>query len=239
MSMPESIVETPWDSRVFGIPTFEITSLSKEVLKEIKEIPGHYTIKVDPLSSKKPLHDHGFYFCDTLLEPYCLREKFVAYEDSAVRISRSAKLEDLIAIAHGAFAHGRFHRDFNVDRNLADLRYDRWLQDLYDSGNVLGLLYNDKPAGFWGVSGNKMVLHALSKPHRGTGLAKYLWTPVCEELFNEGHQEIVSSISATNVAMLNTHTSLGFKFRKPLDIYHWFNKEPRPQDGVFRCDFIK
>jgi ribosomal protein S18 acetylase RimI-like enzyme len=220
----EHIIETPWDSRVFGMKTYEITFLSEDVLEEIQNLPGHFTVRVDPLSSKRILHDYGFYYCDTLVEPYCTPEKFIAFEHPSIYISRSVIEKDLIAIAHGAFLHGRFHRDFWIKRKLADLRYDMWLRDLYNSGDVLGLMCHDEVAGFFGLSTNKIVLHALSEEYRGKGLAKYFWSAGCREMFHLGYREITSSVSASNVTVLNVYSSLGFRFRNPLDIYHRFNK---------------
>ncbi len=49
------VVRTPWDARALNIDTFEILDSSEEALSSVANagIPGHYTIRVDPLSSKK------------------------------------------------------------------------------------------------------------------------------------------------------------------------------------------
>jgi len=224
METANSIIETPWDSRALGIDTFEVNSLSKEVLKEVVGRPGHFAVRVHPLSSKKILYDYGFYYCDTLIEPHCTLEKFTPFEDTRVRITRSVVVTDLIEIARHSFIYGRFHRDFNIDNELADLRYVMWLKDLYDLGDVFGLIYRDELAGFLGYSSNKIVLHALGENYREKGLSKYLWTAACKELFSMGHLEITTSISVSNVAVLNLYISLGFSFRNPLDVYHLFNR---------------
>lgn len=67
------------------------------------------------------------------------------------------------------------------------------------------------------------MLHALSENYREKGLSKYLWTAACKELFSMGHPEIITSISVSNVSVLNLYISLGFSFRNPLDIYHLLN----------------
>ena len=41
-----SVIETPWASRTLGMATFEIKSLTEEVLKELVKRPGHFTLKV-------------------------------------------------------------------------------------------------------------------------------------------------------------------------------------------------
>ena len=224
MKAVKPIIETPWDSRALGIDTYEIKSLSEEVLKEVVSQTGHFTARLDPLASKKLLHDYGFYYCDTLVEPYCTQERFIFYENSEVHIIRSAALEDLIKISRHAFLYGRFHRDFNIDPELAELRYVLWLKDLYSTGHVLGLMYQDQLAGFFGYSDNKIILHALGEPYRVRGLAKYFWSLSCKELFSLGHRELVSSISVSNVAVLNLYASLGFRFRNLLDVYHRLNR---------------
>ena len=223
MIKDDDIVETPWDSRAFGVDTYEILKVSEDILRKIKTVSGHFTVKVDPLFPKKALHDYGFYYCDTLIEPYCNKERLKYYSHEQVTISWETNVEELIPISHGAFAHGRFHRDFNLDKALADQRYDNWLKDLVDLKQCLTLEYAGKTAGFIGVNGNKLVLHALSANYKGRGLAKYFWSAACQELFNLGHSELVSSISVSNISVLNMYVSLGFRFRNPCDVYHRMN----------------
>ncbi|MEP0752692.1 GNAT family N-acetyltransferase [Trichocoleus sp. Lan] len=222
MDISEYILPTPWDSKVFGFDTFEIVSKSEEIFNSVFKVlqPGHYTVKVNPLFSKKILHEYGFYYCDTLIEPYCNRNSFVEYVKAGIQISKLVSIDDLIKISHGAFIHGRFHKDFNLDRNLADLRYDLWLKEIYNSQNVFGLMSDGQIAGFWGCVENKIVLHALSEEYRGRGMAKYFWSAACQEVFSQKYQELTSSISASNISVLNLYSSLGFKFRNPVDVYH-------------------
>ena len=213
------VVKTPWDSRAFSIETYEILTLSKEALEEAMTLRGHFTIKINPHSYQKILHDYGFYYCDTLIEPYCEFNRFIYFENKRASLSYDVRLEDLIPISHGAF-YGRFHRDFNIPKHLADLRYDLWLKDLVNEKNVFGLMFENDLAGFIGFSGHKMCLHAIHEKYRGRGLGKYLWGVACRELYKRGHNELVSSVSASNLPVLNLYSSIGFRFRKPLDIYH-------------------
>lgn len=210
----------PWDTAAFGIRSYEATAVNLEALKMTKQLQGHYTVRVDPLTSKRSLHDHGFYYCDTLIEPYCTETFFVPFDIMDVSISEVPALECLLKICNGAFSHGRFHRDFNVSEVQANLRYNNWLEQLHKAGKVRSLLYRDELAGFIAVDDNKLVLHALAEALRGRGLAKYLWTPVCRALFDAGHAEVTSSVSAANLAVVNLYARLGFRFRNPVDIYH-------------------
>ncbi|GEM_PF-68492 len=221
------LLSTPWDAVTFAIDTFEIKTSSQQALQQIiaDHKLGHYTLKVDPLTCKQSLHDLGFYYCDTLIEPHCTPENFNYFKKAGCSISRTAPIASLIEICKNSFTYGRFHRDFNIDHNLAETRYISWLKDLYASGDVLCLMYQDDLAGFWGVSQHKILLHALDKSYRGQGMAKYFWSLACQELFDQGHRELTSSISTANAPVLNLYTSLGFRFRNPVDVYHLLIQE--------------
>jgi len=219
MASSELIRRTPWDRPALDCDTYELADSSAEAMAQVRA-PGHYTVKVDPLSDKRILHENGFYYCDTLLEPYCDRERLAGATHPDATLTRGAPLADLLRICHGAFTHGRFHRDFNVPRERADRRYEGWLQQLHGAGKVYGLLHRGGLAAFIAADGGKLVLHAVVEQHRGRGLAKYWWTSVCQELFAAGHGEVTSSISASNLAAINLYASLGFRLRHPVDIYH-------------------
>jgi len=220
MNPREKIRPTPWDQVAFGIDCFELADSSPELLAQALQKRGHYTVKVDPLAPKQALHHHGFYYCDTLLEPWCTPPRLARVERGDLAIDGAPALETVIEICHGAFAHGRFHRDFNLDSRRADRRYDNWLRELHRERKVYGLLYQGDLAGFIACSGDCLVLHALAERYRGKGLARYFWSMVCARLFAEGLAEVRSSISAANLAALNLYAALGFRFRKPVDVYH-------------------
>ena len=220
MSLPQKIRPTPWDKVAFGTDCFELTDCSCETLGLALRTSGHYTVKVDSLASKQELHRHGFYYCDTLIEPWCTPQQLARFERDDIAIDSAMTLAEAIDICHGAFVHGRFHRDFNIDPRHADARYDNWMRELHRDGKVHGLRYQGEPAGFIARSGDCLVLHALSERYRGKGLAKYFWSMFCARVFAMGLPEIRSSISVANLAAVNLYSSLGFRFRKPVDIYH-------------------
>ncbi len=219
MAVAKPIERVPWDSAALGCEAYELQSAAPETLAQART-PGHYTVRVDPLADKRILHENGFYYCDTLIEPFCAAREFKLQPHTAAGVSRDAALEPLLAICRGAFEQGRFHRDLNVERARADLRYENWLRTLHAAGKVYGLLWEDELAGFIAHEGGKLVLHALGAKHRGRGLARHLWSAVCVDLARQGVPELTSSISATNLAALNLYVSLGFRFRNPVDVYH-------------------
>ena len=219
MAAAKTIERVPWDSAVLGCDAYELQSAAPGTLAQARA-PGHYTVRGDPLADKRILHEHGFYYCDTLIEPFCAARDFKLQPHPGASVSRDAALGPLLAICRGAFEQGRFHRDFNVERARADLRYENWLRTLHAAGKVYGLLWEDELAGFIAHEGGKLVLHALGVKHRGRGLARHLWSAVCADLARQGATELTSSISVTNLAALNLYASLGFRFRNPVAVYH-------------------
>jgi GNAT superfamily N-acetyltransferase len=216
-----SIISIPWDVEAFGFPCYEVTDTSAMAL-ETTVACGHYTAKVDPLTTKQFLLENDFYYCDTLMEPYCRPEMFKPVYSQNVSICDECSLKEILLLSKGAYRHGRYHRDFNVPVELADLRYDNWIRDLYDSGSCFGLLYKSSLAAYFGTNGNKVVLHAVAEEFRGKGLAKHLWSAGYRKMLDRGFLEVFSSVSASNTAVINLYASLGFRFRNPLDVYHKF-----------------
>lgn len=217
---PPGLISTHWDAAAFGLATYELADASVASLRQAIQTPGHHTVRVDPLASKQRLYKYGFYYCDTLIEPHCAKGALKISTHPDTSIDKDVDWQKLLSICHGAFVHGRFHRDFNLDRACANIRYDNWLRQLYDQQRVYGLFWRNELAGFIAYSGNSLVLHAVAETCRGKDVAKYWWGTVCSELLSAGHAEVKSSISAANMAALNLYASLGFGFRNPMDIYH-------------------
>jgi RimJ/RimL family protein N-acetyltransferase len=221
------IEPTPWDARALGVETFEVKQVTPEAMAIAARTPGHYTAKVDPLSSKRLLEESGFHYCDTLIEPHCARGDLVEHPRAGVVVSNEVTLEELRPLCHGAFAHDRFHRDFSVAPAAADARYDNWLSQMHAAGQVYGIRLDGELAAFIALIGPRMVLHAVAQPRRGEGIAKYLWSAACRHFFDrEGLDHLESSISATNLAAVNLYASLGFRFRKAVDVYHRLVRGP-------------
>ena len=76
------------EQAVYGLDTFEIDPVDGEALAYARGHAGHYTAKVDPLASKRALHEAGFYYCDTLLEPRCARADLVRWPRPGITVGR-------------------------------------------------------------------------------------------------------------------------------------------------------
>jgi RimJ/RimL family protein N-acetyltransferase len=231
-STPRPWIETPWDARAFGVPTYELTSFEPQALTHLEGVSGHFTAKIPPRLDAAPLRRAGFYYCDTLLEPWGSQDDLRFAPDPRAAFVRDMPWPDLARIGHGVF-FGRYHRDPAISKTKADARYDQWLRELYEKDVVYGLLYDGRPAGFIAALDGMLVLHAMAAEFRGRGLARALWSLVCRDLFDRGLTALHSSVSAGNLPIVNLYASLGFRFRNPLDVYHaWFP----PPGGPERID---
>lgn len=218
MRRPDSVRETPWDKKVFGLDTFDVLVFDEDACAFVQAMAGHFTIKVDPLADCRPLLESGFYYCDTLIEPFVTTDTINYHDDRRAGICK-ASMEELAPICLHAFDHGRFHRDPHLDRDAADFRYIQWLTQMHNEDGVLGLTWEGRLAAFFACRENRILLHAVADAFRGKGLAKYLWSAGLRELFSR-YEELSSSISAANLAALNLYASLGFRFRTAVDVYH-------------------
>jgi len=218
--MPDFLRPSPWDTAAFGVSCFELAEVNEQALAYAAATPGHYTAKLDPLADKSLLQRYGFYYTDTLLEPVCDAARFIDHVHADVSVDTNMNVQMLLPMCRNSFVFGRFHRDFNLSPDAADQRYMRWLEQLQREDTVLGLIFAGELAGFIAERQGVLVLHALHEGFRGKGLAKYLWSAACRHLFAQGRAELSSSISASNLAVLNLYASLGFRFRHAVDIYH-------------------
>ena len=223
--IPEGIVSTPWDSVIFGIPTFEITEPKKELLVWSAGHKGHFTLRIPSENRKSDIERYGFYYCDTLVEPHCKKSSFRGHHHPTSEISVSSKydLDAILDQSRHLFGHDRFHKDPNVRPEDADIRYLNWIGDLHKGSHLYAFFVDGILAGFWSSIENKIPLHAIFNAFSGKRIAKYLWTQGCILLFNTGYDEIYSSVSVSNQPVINLYTSLGFRFYAPLDVYHLYN----------------
>ena len=218
MSKP-TIIETPWDKKVFGINTFEVLDYSEDTLSKTTGA-GLYTLKLDPLANKSLAQQFGVYYCDTLIIPECKPEQLQVFQDESLTIDLETDVKDILSICDGAFSYGRFHRDFNLSKKSADARYNQWLLDIHSKGSIFSLRYKSNLSGFIAVYQNELQLHAINEAYRGKGYAKFWWSQVCQYLYTQGKQTIKSSVSASNLAVVNLYSSLGFRFVSALDVFH-------------------
>ena len=105
MNQMPLIKSTPWDEVIFGMPTWELLEYYETSLQQAMHAKGHQTIRVDPLADKQLLHQHGFYYCDTLIVPSCKAERLRAVHHPDATISKSFNAGYMLEVFHGIFMH--------------------------------------------------------------------------------------------------------------------------------------
>ncbi|GEN87332.1 GNAT family N-acetyltransferase [Oceanobacillus sp. FSL W8-0428] len=222
--MSKYLEPTPWDSRNFPLATYQLTEYNEDALRESADVEGHFTVKVDPLADKALLHKYGFYYADTLMEPYCYRDKFLKERAGDVSFHENYNADDILAIAEEAFQGGRYHRDFQVPNEMADLRYRNWVKDLIEQKLILAYKQEGRVEGFFAYQEENILLLAMHKDIRGQGFASPFAAACVKEQFERtGKEQLITSISPSNPASLNVFIGLGFRLRAGKDIYHKVN----------------
>lgn len=218
---------SPWDELAFGIRVGNLSDCSaatlNAVLTEMER--SVLCVKVKPLLDTRLLHEHGFYYCDTLLTPHTSLEHFKPILHPDATLGKPINIAPMLELAQSAFSHSRFHRDFNIPPALANLRFRNWLEQLIAHDSVYELSWQGAFAGFIGYQDNRLVLHAIAEPLRGQGLAKYWWSLAGLELLNNPERTLQSSVSASNLSVMNLYASLGFRLIDACDVYH---RHPTP-----------
>ena len=123
-------------------------------LEDFKEYQ-HLTLRIpsnDKITANSAFR-FGFKLCDTLVEwLFLLKSNFLPEMNYKVDI-RECSEEDLPSIKHiakSSFVIDRFHSDPNLDNDLCDLYYEKWIENSYYgfAEKVFVAVYNNDVVGF-------------------------------------------------------------------------------------------
>lgn len=240
------VATLPWDEEIFGFPVAEYrpgpAPPSRDSIPAFRDALLRYaattevrlvSVNVDP-SHRAAIADlalAGFYFVDLNLEVWLHRLQVAGLPKSRASARRCSPEdhEEIYRIAGTAFSFGRYHADPRFPRELADLRYVRWMRNALN-----GDVPNDyvfvtgppgKPFGFFDV----VVEHDVADlrlgamdPDSASGLGGYLLVvETLHELAQLGARSVRAKISAANTSMSNVYADLGFRFSAPQVVLHW------------------
>jgi RimJ/RimL family protein N-acetyltransferase len=236
----------PWDAEVFGFPvgSYQIgveqldDDLEKEFLARFLSWSQDHGVRVCMCSIpatnsrwKLSLAKAGFSFVDFALQANLngLQTAQLPGARTTLRGVEPGEWESVEAIAEHAFNYGRYHADPLFPRELADLRYRRWIRNARseesESNPVYVLGEPGAIQGFYHVTIDGDVadlrLAALAPGLQGTMLGFDLYLSVLHVLKQLGVRRVVTSISAGNTAVMNVYAMLGFSFSGAEAVYHW------------------
>ena len=236
---------TPWDKRAFGLETSEILNIKfTDKLEGLFELIDKENIK-NNIALSFFRHDSN----DQQLKRIATSKKFFitefslyAYNYDLSNIKKSRlnldfmllkkdnikEVNEVKEIASTSFCHGRFHEDPIVGLELAQKRYNFWIDDLIDSTNVYYFKIKNKVAGFfcYKVSDEWLDLPLAGLSEDAKGIGGFFWANMFNYLYLEsGIKKIKMLISGSNIPVINLYSSFGFSFRDPLFGYHKYYKK--------------
>jgi len=176
-----------------------------------------------------------FRFIETVLHP-CLDLPDTRYTDNHGLVIAHAVPSDipvLEGIASSAFIHGRIQADPRLGSDLSLRRYGRWVRNVIDhprqrllkitnyEGMIVGLFVIEPSADqsvYWHLT-------AISPSCQGKGYGWRAWRAMLAHHAQEGFRSVQTTITATNVAVLNLYAKLGFRFLPPEMTFHWVRSD--------------
>lgn len=237
----------PWDAAVFGFPVAQIHTL--DLIDPVGAAAEYDAFqrwldaeRVHVVSCRLPhdrlresmfLESHGFRFVEMVLHPKMdnIQALDLPEDNLLVASASKADLPELEQIAERAFSHERYHVDPRLDRKLADLRYGRWVRNSLDhpTQKLLKIADTGRPLAFFLVESRDgsayWHLTAVAPEWQGRGYGLRVWQTMLRHHQAEACQQITSTISARNVAVLNLYAKLNFRFAPPEMTFHWVRED--------------
>jgi GNAT superfamily N-acetyltransferase len=234
----------PYDVEVFGFAIAQILVLE---VAETSPADANYAIfeewrdahdmrivscrlPHDRLRESMFLERQGFRFVETVLHPVIdrLQRRNLPSDHLVVIDATEADLPALRSIAECAFHHERFHIDPRLDPRLGDLRYGRWVENSlhHPRQRLLKIMDGPRLLGFFIVEAENdgavyWHLTAISPRWQGQGYGRRVWQTMLSLHRDEGHDRVVTTISARNIPVLNLYARLNASFLPPEMTFHW------------------
>lgn len=219
------------------------------LLKDAAEAHGGIFVqaKLEPdHASLSPLiSSAGFYFVELALTPHLnirnnplladferdpaafLRGRFAVADlrfgpmDKA-DASQSQAVRD---IAGSSFTDDRFHTDPHCDPLVADRRYQLWVDQMLsdESHQFYTMHHKGQVIAFMIQKDTTLPLAGFSQAYTRSGLGDYFWLSTLLAMQKQGHSKVSTGISTNNTAVLNLYSRMGFRFRNPTAVYHYWS----------------
>lgn len=174
----------------------------------------------------------GFYYAETSVFPFLRmrsweKEPYKRYIWPTERVG-SELIGSVEEIAHATFRGLRFNLDPHITEEQADRRYLRWLRNAYDNGeDIQAIRFKDKVAGFALLrdEGQGKVVWRLAGMHpelKTAGIGMILYASTVAYCKDQGYKHIDGGISMSNTPVLNVLSSVGFSFKEPTIVLHYY-----------------
>jgi ribosomal protein S18 acetylase RimI-like enzyme len=239
--------QVPWDSEIFGFPFYELRiseyfqGLPESLTKFLHHIVNSgesrclVFVKIPPKETSviKTLTVQGFYPTETMVEVHGRLQALKAcraFERLSLRPATNDDRQKILDIAHHAFTLDRYHLDPNLPDEKASYRYEYWLDNGL-RGKDLVLVYEDvsknKTLGFCHVRDVDadtidFSLAAIDPLYQKAGLGVIMYHECLSLCKSREKRKMITHISINNLEIVNMFANLGFIFRKPTLVLHWY-----------------
>jgi dTDP-4-amino-4,6-dideoxy-D-galactose acyltransferase len=239
--------QVPWDSEIFGFPFFElrISDYFQGLSESLNEFLQHIArssrsrcivfLKIPTKETRiiKALTRQGFYPVETMVEIYRNLQSFSPVRSFERLRLRPATIDDtskILSIARHAFSMDRYHLDPNLPDDKASYRYEYWLGNGLKSQDLV-LIYEDvlkaKSLGFCHLRDIRpdtvdFSLGAIDPSYQKAGLGVMMYSECISLCQKRDKKQMITRISINNVAVVNIFSKLGFLFRHPMLVLHWY-----------------
>lgn len=233
---------TPWDSRVFGAPTFEITDFTAEDFYKASELLRNFEgeiqqqkpaiiycrVPYDALHLRKALTVAGYLNAETSLEIEkndVQKFEFPAWARSDISLepAQESDYESIRLLASEQFHYSRFHDDPFIDISIARKRYYNWIDDLIKQNKEIWI-YRSKDGlhamHIQSVNGSRADWVLTGASAAKAGLAFPLWATAFKQMQRRGVEHIHTLISAGNKGVANLYVYFQFRVKQTVLGYH-------------------
>jgi len=234
--------DTPWDSKVFGYKTNQITRIcfTKEnsltvLLSEFEEfslINQYYfsSTRIHPENFilRRALAETGFDQVETIFE---LTKKFESIKcfpdllkaEIRIHIAEKSDTESIVDIVKTIFNYGRFFEDPKIDKAIAIDRNVNWIRGLCEKKSVLVVEFNAEIFGFLAFEIRKedcvLLLGGVTEEYNYLAYPFWLKSFIfLNELYNINRFNTI--ISANNLPIITLYNYFKFIYKSVLIGFH-------------------
>lgn len=233
----------PWDQPIFQANTAAISSIrvgmatdAAQPFATFRDWCARNDVKLvscrlaqDRLAECAFLEAQGFRFIELNYRPTLVGlGGFSGDAEISICPAVPSDAAQVSGIAARIFETGRLHVDPQVGPEIGDRRYAAWAANAFQhpgqsvlkclrDGRIIAFMVVERPtpsSRFWSLVG-------LAPGLAGQGLGRRVWQTMLAFHHREGVEEVSTSISSHNVAVLNLYVSLGFRFPAPTITLHW------------------
>jgi ribosomal protein S18 acetylase RimI-like enzyme len=237
----------PWDSEIFGFAFYQldIAANFKGLLKSLHDLLVFLAdgrkekcliftkLPLQKIHLIQKLTAEGFYPVETVVVPYRELKTFRSNRRFKSLRLRSVTVDDipnLLNIARSAFLFDRYHLDHHLSNDRASYRYEYWLDNGIKAGDPVFVYEDTKDGRLLGFCHLKEVeqgiidlsLAAIDPELKKSGLGFMMYSECLLECQHMGYTRIGTRISLNNVSVLNIYAQLGFLFRQPSVVLHYY-----------------